>query len=124
MTEPKPQSMAKPLGERLAAADLLLDRALDHMAAGEPGSAVPLLQKALALAPEHPTASHALVRALEDAGLIADALALIRALIEREPDDPLLHTRLSILLQEVGDVPGAESASARARVLAWKRQLR
>jgi Flp pilus assembly protein TadD len=102
----------------------LLDRALDLMAAGAPEKAVPVLQEALAAAPENSAAAHALLRALEDSGQVADALALVRSLIASEPDDPLLHTRLSILLQMVGEVPGAEAASARARVLEWKRQLR
>lgn len=107
-----------------AQADLLLDRALDRMAAGEADSAVPLLREALRVAPEHSAASHALLRALEDADRLDEALVLVRELIAREPDEPLLHTRLSILLQKSGDVPGAEAASAKARVLEWKRQLR
>ena len=105
-------------------ADTLLDRALDHMAAGRPAEAVPLLQQAASLFPTHTAAQHALLRALEDSGRLDEALALARQLTERDPDDPLAFTRLSILLQKHGDIPGAEAASARARILDWKRQLR
>ena len=107
-----------------ADADTLLDHALDQMAAGQPANAIPLLRRACELAPDHPAASHALLRALEDSGQLSDALALVHSLIALDPDDPLPHTRLSILLQKIGDVPGAEAASARARILEWKRQLR
>lgn len=106
-----------------AEADTLLDRALDHMAAGKPAEAIPLLRRASALVPDHPAASHALLRALEDSGQLEEALALVHTLIAHDPNDPLPQTRLSILLQKQGDIPGAEAASARARILEWKRQL-
>jgi Flp pilus assembly protein TadD len=112
------------MAEGSAGVDRLVDRALDCMAAGDAAGAVPLLRKAREVAPEHPAASHALLRALEDAGRLDEALELVRELIAAEPDEALLETRLSILLQKAGDVPGAEAASARARVLEWKRQLR
>lgn len=105
-------------------AELLLDRALDEMAAGRPEVAVDILRQAAAAAPEDLTARHALVRALEDSGRLEEAVIAAREMIEGDPDDPLVHTRLSILLQRMGDVPGAEAASAKARILEWKRQLR
>ena len=75
------------------------------------------------VAPNHPAATHALLRALEDTNQIPEALALVHNLIAHSPDDVLAHTRLSILLQKSGDIPAAEAASARARILDWKRQL-
>jgi hypothetical protein len=45
------------------------------------------------------------------------------ALIALAPDDPLAHTALSISLQCAGNIPEAEAAAARARVLEWKLQL-
>ncbi len=107
-----------------AAVDRMLDGALDAMAAGRPADAVPILWEADAVAPGHSAVNHALLRALEDSGQVEEALRLARVLVERDAEDPLAHTRLSILLQRTGDVPGAEAASARARVLEWKRQLR
>jgi tetratricopeptide (TPR) repeat protein len=105
-------------------ADALLDRALDAMAAGSPAEAIPHLQQALALSPGHTSATHALIRALEDSGLLSEALALTRERIAHDPDDALAHTRLSILLQKLGDIPAAEAAAARAKILTWKHQLR
>jgi Tfp pilus assembly protein PilF len=105
------------------ALDNIIDAALDHMAAGNPSAAIPHLSHALTLAPNHPAATHALLRALEDTNQIPEALALVHNLIAHSPDDVLAHTRLSILLQKSGDIPAAEAASARARILDWKRQL-
>jgi tetratricopeptide (TPR) repeat protein len=107
-----------------AEAEACLDRALDCMASGNPAAAIPHLQQALALDPNHGAATHALIRALEDTGGLDVALALTRERIAADPDDVLAHTRLSIILQRLGDVPGAEAASARARILGWKHQLR
>lgn len=94
------------------------------MAAGNPEAAIPELRRALAADPGHEAATHALIRALEDAGRQEDALALVQQRIVDAPDDVLAHTRLSILLQHMGDVPGAEAAAARAKVLGWKLQLK
>jgi Flp pilus assembly protein TadD len=105
-------------------ADAALDQALDHMAAGSPAEAIPHLHHALALEPHHPAATHALLRALEDVGQFDDAIALAHELIAHSPEDPLAHTRLSILLQRLGKVPEAEAASARAKILGWKLELR
>jgi tetratricopeptide (TPR) repeat protein len=104
--------------------DALLDRALDAMAAGSPAEAIPYLQQAIEIEPEHAAAAHALIRALEDSGQLEHALALTRERIAQYPDDALAHTRLSILLQKLGDIPAAEAAAARAKILTWKHQLR
>jgi tetratricopeptide (TPR) repeat protein len=106
-----------------AALDRIIDRALDHMAAGNPTAAIPHLHQALVLTPNHPAATHALLRALEDSGQFPEALTLAQACIAQDPDDILAHTRLSILLQKSGDIPAAEAAAARARILDWKLQL-
>jgi Flp pilus assembly protein TadD len=107
----------------LAHVDGIIDLALDQMAAGSPQAAIPHLQQALTLAPKHPAATHALLRALEDTNQLPEALTLARDLIAHSPEDPLAHTRLSILLQKSGDMPAAEAAAARARILDWKGQL-
>jgi tetratricopeptide (TPR) repeat protein len=104
-------------------ADVCLDIALDRMAAGDPASAIPHLQSALALDPQHPAAIHALLRAFEDTGRLDEAFAVTHQRIADAPDDALAHTRLSILYQRAGDVPAAEAAAARAKILGWKHQL-
>jgi predicted Zn-dependent protease len=93
------------------------------MAAGSPAEAIPHLHHALALEPDHPAATHALLRTLEDTNQLPQAIALAHQLIAATPDDPLAHTRLSILLQKSGDIPAAEAAAARAKILGWKLQL-
>jgi len=94
------------------------------MAAGDPEAAIPHLRRALEIDPANDAATHALLRALEDAGRLDEALALAKQRIAEEPDDVLAHTRLSILLQHAGDVPAAEAAAARAKILGWKLQLK
>jgi Tfp pilus assembly protein PilF len=107
-----------------AEADTLFDLALDRMAAGSPAQAIAPLRRALELDPSHAAASHGLIRALEDSGQVDEALALTRRRIAADPDDVLAHTRLSILLQKLGDVPAAEAAAAQAKILGWKLELR
>jgi len=106
------------------AADLALDAALDRMAAGSPAEAIPHLELALTLDPTHAAATHALIRALEDSGRFDEALALTHRRIAADPDDVLAYTRLSILLQRLGDIPAAEAAASRAKILGWKHELR
>lgn len=46
------------------------------------------------------------------------------ALTVLTPSDPLAHTALAIALQHAGHIQQAEAASARARILEWKQQLK
>ena len=62
-------------------------------------------------------------RALREAGRAEQAIAASLALIALTPSDPLAHTALSISLKEAGQIPEAEAAAVRARVLEWKMQL-
>jgi tetratricopeptide (TPR) repeat protein len=105
-------------------ADAALDRALDHMAGGDPVAAIPCLRQALALEPGHTAATHALMRALQEAGGLEEAVALAHTRIAADPDDALAYTRLSVLHQAMGKIPEAEAAAARAKILGWKQQLR
>jgi hypothetical protein len=41
-----------------------------------------------------------------------------------DPEDVLVHTRLSILYQHKGMVPEAEAEALKAKLLGWKHQLR
>jgi tetratricopeptide (TPR) repeat protein len=104
--------------------DGLFDAALDAMAGGDAAEAVSGFERIVALDPFHAEATHGLIRALEDAGRIDDALRLTEQLIATDPDDVLAVTRLSILYQHKGLVPEAEAAAARAKILGWKLQLR
>jgi DNA-binding SARP family transcriptional activator len=108
----------------LSAAEQLYYRALDLLAEGRAREAASLLRESSALDPDFLDALHALVRALQDAGELDEALVIAHRLIALDPDDVLAHTRLSILYQAKGMVPEAEAESTRAKLLGWKQQLR
>jgi len=104
--------------------DSLLDIALDAMAAGDAAGAVSSFERVLAIDPRHAEARHGLVRALEDAGRVEEALHVTEQLIAEDPDDVLAVTRLSMLYQHQGKIAEAEAAAARAKILGWKQELR
>jgi tetratricopeptide (TPR) repeat protein len=81
-------------------------------------------QKALDLKPDWLDAMHALATAQSKLGRQDDALATIGRVIELDPDDPFAYTSQSIFLQRKGLVPEAEAASAKARMAAWKKELK
>ena len=108
-------------------AELLNQRALDLLAAGQPAEAAEAFRAAIAAGPDETEtqieAHHGLVRALRDAGQFEQSISAALALTAITPADPLAHTALSISLQRAGHVPQAEAAAARARILEWKLQL-
>ncbi len=99
------------------------ERALEQMAAANAEEAVAAFRAALRADPENFDAYHGLVRALCDLGQTENAVTTALALTVLTPDDPLAHTSLSIALQQAGQIPQAEAAAGRARILEWKRQL-
>lgn len=99
-------------------------RAVDALADGDLPTAIHLFQAAIAADASFTDAWHGLIRAMQDSGDLDAALAMALRLAELEPDDVLVHTRLSILYQLQGQIPEAEAESARARVLGWKQQLK
>src|ERR1039457_7032094 len=104
-------------------AESLSQGGLDLLAEGSPAQAARAFRAAIGADPEYYEAYHGLVRALRDAGQLEQSIAAALALTALTPDDPLAHTALSISLQRAGQVPEAEAAAARARVLEWKIQL-
>jgi tetratricopeptide (TPR) repeat protein len=104
-------------------AESLSQNGVDLLAAGFPAEAASSFREAIAADFEHFEAYHGLVRALRDAGQLEQSIAAALALTALTPNDPLAHTALSISLQQAGQVPEAEAAAARARVLEWKIQL-
>jgi tetratricopeptide (TPR) repeat protein len=104
-------------------AETLSQRGLDLLEAGSALEAAHMFRSAIVANPEHQEAHHGLVRALRDAALLEQSVAAALALIALTPDDPLAHTAFSISLQHAGNVPEAEAAAARARILEWRLQL-
>lgn len=67
---------------------------------------------------------HALATAQSKLGRHDEALATIARVIELDPTDPFAFTSQSIFLQRKGLIPEAEAASAKARMAAWKKELK
>jgi len=100
------------------------DAAIDCFADGNAAGAIENFRACLAVDPPFLDAMHGLIRALQDAGEIDEAIVVAQQLIAIDPDDVLPHTSLSILYQRKGMIPEAEAEATRAKVLGWKKQLR
>ena len=86
--------------------------------------AVAEFAKALELKPDWLDALHALATVQSKLGKQDEALATIARVIQLDPEDPFAYTSQSIFLQRKGLVPEAEAASAKARMAAWKKELK
>jgi Flp pilus assembly protein TadD len=104
-------------------AETLSQLGLNQLAEGSAAEAVQSFRAAIAADPDFFEAHHGLIRALRDAGRLEQSVAAALALTALTPNDPLAHTALSISLQQAGHIPEAEAATARARILEWKRDL-
>ncbi len=104
--------------------DEVFDAALDCMQRGDADAAVKRFEAVLKCDPAHADARHGLIRALEDAGRVDDALDAVKKLIATDPDDVLAVTRLSMIYQHKGMIAEAEAAAAKAKILGWKQELR
>jgi Flp pilus assembly protein TadD len=96
---------------------------LDLLYAGDATGAAQAFREAIQADPGHTEAHHGLIRALCDAEQFEAAVAAALTLTAVTPNDPLAHTSLSIALQKAGQIPQAEAAAGRARILEWKQQL-
>ena len=97
---------------------------LAHFGSQEHEEAIGEFRKALELKPDWLDALHALATAQSKLGKQDEALATIARVIELDPEDPFAYTSQSIFLQRKGLVPEAEAASAKARMAAWKKELK
>jgi Flp pilus assembly protein TadD len=105
-------------------AELRYHEAVDSLAMADLPTAIAGFRASLAADPEYTDAAHGLIHALKDAGRLDEAVVIARNLIAAHPNDILAHTSLSILYQRQGNVPDAEAAATRAKLLGWKNQLR
>ena len=98
--------------------------AVDHIAEGDLTAAIAAFRASLASDPSFYDAWHGLIRVLQDAGHLGEAIVEANRLEEKDPEDVLVHTRLSILYQMKGMIPEAEAEAAKARILGWKHELK
>ena|SRR5579884_1095363 len=86
--------------------------------------AIAAYRKALGLDPNYQDALHGLGMALFNRGLVEEAIATAKKLIEIDKDDILAHTSLSMFYQAQGRIEEAEKEGNAARILGWKQELR
>ncbi len=106
------------------AAEQMYYDAVDAMAEGDLRAAVERFRAAIDADDEFLDAWHGLIRSLQDMGNLEEALSTALHLAALEPDDVLVHTRLSIVYQMQGKIPEAEAEAAKARILGWKQELK
>jgi tetratricopeptide (TPR) repeat protein len=102
----------------------LYDQAVDLYADEKYDEAIALYRQALEIDPIYTDAIHGLTMCYQAKGDLDAAIGLTLKYIEREPEDILAWTNLSMFYQKKGMVPEAEKAGAEARRLDWKRQLK
>jgi Flp pilus assembly protein TadD len=86
--------------------------------------AIAAYEQSLALKADDPEVLHALATALSKSGSHDAAIAMLDKVIALTPNDPFVYTSLSVFLQRKGLIPEAETAGAKARMLAWKEELK
>ncbi|WP_240325502.1 M48 family metalloprotease [Sphingomonas mesophila] len=93
---------------------------------GRPSEALPLLRKAVALAPDQPmiavTLGHALV-ATEQSKNLAEALDVLKAAVGRDNENPFAWLQLGMIYERLGDRARAALAMAESRNLEGKPKL-
>ena len=96
----------------------LLAQAGEHLERRDVAGAIPLVEGARALEPNHPEVLRLWSVAQTLAGNPAEAIAALRRAIDARPDDALLHNNLGSALRASGDMEGAVVAFRRATELA------
>lgn len=118
-----PPLPSEPSAMRIAAEEHYY-KAVDSIAEGNLKAAIAAFRASLACDANFFDARHGLIRVLQDDGNLDAAILEARRLEEKDPDDVLVHTRLSILFQMKGMIPEAEAEAAKARILGWKHTLK
>jgi Flp pilus assembly protein TadD len=88
------------------------------------GEAAEQYRKALELQPDTTDVLHALAAALMYSGELDEGIATANRIVELDPADHLVHTTLSMMYQRKGDIDTAEAEAAKARLKAWKQELK
>lgn len=80
--------------------------------------------EALELVPDNTEVLHALAAAHMHGGDLDEAIKVASRIVELDPDDHLVHTTLSMIYVRKEDIDAAEAEQAKARMKAWKQELK
>ncbi|MFN2370864.1 MAG: tetratricopeptide repeat protein, partial [Candidatus Krumholzibacteriia bacterium] len=100
--------------DQAARARRLHERAVHLFSRGQDGRAVALLEEAVTLDPGYAEAYEALGVILGRGERFHEAIDVFRRLEEIAPDDPMVHTNLSLYYMKIGDKDEAERQKAAA----------
>ena len=104
-------------------ADALCAEAETALAAADAVTAIRGFRQTLELNDEHTRAQLGLMQALRQAGRFDQAITIGLRLSVLEPMNAAGHRELAECFQAIGQIPQAEAARRRARVVEWKQQL-
>ena len=99
-------------------------RGLALFGEGKHTEAIAEYEAALALSPNWTDAMHALAMAHMNAGTVDEAIRIGKEIVALDPEDAFAHTSLSMFYQRKGMIEEAEAEGAKARMVAWKAELK
>ncbi len=99
----------------------LHDRAIQLFAGGKDDKAIEMLIEALRLDPSFADAYEALGVIMGRTGRFHDAIDIFKRLEEIAPNEPMVHTNLSLYYMKLGDKTAAEEEKAKATVKQFSR---
>jgi Flp pilus assembly protein TadD len=102
----------------------LFEEATGDIALGEIDAAIAKYRECVRLDSEYFDAWHALGMALMKAARFGEAIEAGLKAVEINPNDQLAWSSLSIFYVKNGQVPEAEAAGAKARILSWGGKIR
>jgi Flp pilus assembly protein TadD len=102
----------------------LFDDANGDLALGDLEAAVSKYRRCTELAPDFADGWHALAMALMKLNRNEEAIAAALKNTELRPNDQLSWSSLSICYVKNGQIPAAEAAGAKARILSWGGKIR
>ena len=102
----------------------LFDDANGDLAVGELEAAVEKYRRCVELEPEFFDGWHALGMALMKLGRYEEAIEVGKHTVELRPNDQLAWSSLSLFYVRNKQIPEAEAAGAKARILSWGGKIR
>jgi Flp pilus assembly protein TadD len=92
--------------------------------AGNHEEAVGHYDRALAVQPDNTEVLSAKAMALMHLDRLDDAIATAKRVSELDPEDPMIHTSLSMFYQRKGMIDEAEAEAAQYRMKSWRQELK